>query len=726
MATPANDRARLRFSIFEVDLAAGELRRRGVRINLQEKPFQILALLLERSGEVVTREELQSRLWPDGTFVDFDKGLNTAIKKLRQALGDSAGTPVFIETIPRRGYRFVASAYPDPASVPSPAPHGSQGEFAAASSGRTASRGGNVASGPGRWLPGRAPAQFYLYAALALLIVGATAGEVWRRVSQAGTFSPENLPITPLTRSGKVRQMAISPDGKFAVIATQDGIRQGLLVHDIQTNNEMQLLAPDTVNFPGIEVSPDSRFVYFSRSEKTNPYFGCLYRMPVSGGPVEQLIRDADSTVSFSPDGRQLVYTRGIPDRNLLEVRIADADGSGDHLLKSLNGHQAFEAGATWSPKGDVVVVPVHTVDPQSRFALLAISLRDGRTVQLLSSAGSIGRPLWLPSGRELLVAFEDEDSHRQQLWTVSYPGGRRRRLTNDLSDYSSSIDLTADGSTLATIVTDTASDLWTVPVADPSHPVQLTSGEPSLFQVHELSDGRLLVLGEELWSMNANGTDRVRLGGIPDASRIELCGESIVAVARKDGDSILMRMEKDGTKPRAIVSGDVHSPSCSADGRNIYFSNFAAPQKIHRVPAESGSPADIADVQGNTLSGSLVVSPDGSLLAYPYQQYSPPLLAIAVIPSAGGPVVNDFLVPGPIGRLRWSPDGKAVDYLLTQNGATNIWEQHIGGGSARQITSFSVGQIFDFSWSRDGKNILMSRGHDTRDVALIRDSRHR
>src|SRR5690348_14770043 len=93
----------VRFGIFEVDLPAGELRKRGVRLRLQEQPFQVLAYLLERRGEIVTREELQARLWTADTFVDFDHGLNKAINKLRDALGDSAASPRFIETIARRG-----------------------------------------------------------------------------------------------------------------------------------------------------------------------------------------------------------------------------------------------------------------------------------------------------------------------------------------------------------------------------------------------------------------------------------------------------------------------------------------------------------------------------------------------------------------------------------------------------------------------------------------------
>src|SRR5467141_432666 len=99
----------VRFGAFELDLRAGELRKQGVKIKLQEQPFQILAMLLEQPGQVVTREELRGRLWPADTFVDFDHSLNKAINKLREALGDSAENPRFVETLPRRGYRLLAS-----------------------------------------------------------------------------------------------------------------------------------------------------------------------------------------------------------------------------------------------------------------------------------------------------------------------------------------------------------------------------------------------------------------------------------------------------------------------------------------------------------------------------------------------------------------------------------------------------------------------------------------
>src|SRR5215471_7327225 len=131
MPEPARSPRVIRFGLFEADLAAGELRKNGLQVKLQDRPFEILAILLEHPGEVVSREELRRRLWPADTFVDFDHSLNAAVKRLRDALRDSADNPRFIETLARRGYRFmapVAGALPSNLAVTSVALRGLSGK----------------------------------------------------------------------------------------------------------------------------------------------------------------------------------------------------------------------------------------------------------------------------------------------------------------------------------------------------------------------------------------------------------------------------------------------------------------------------------------------------------------------------------------------------------------------------------------------------------------------
>src|ERR1700730_3869006 len=150
----------LRFGVFELDVRAGELRKNGTKLKLQEQPFQVLCALLDRPGELVTREELRNRLWPVDTFVDFDHSLNAAIKRLRDALGESADAPVFIETMARRGYRFIAplETRPDPMETNLSTDAQGQGIF---------QRAGTVMGG-GHW-KSMAPAGV---AVLALAVVG--------------------------------------------------------------------------------------------------------------------------------------------------------------------------------------------------------------------------------------------------------------------------------------------------------------------------------------------------------------------------------------------------------------------------------------------------------------------------------------------------------------------------------------------------------------------------
>ena len=667
MATQAGASTILRFGTFEVDLNSG-LSKGGIPIHLQDKPFQILALLLEHPGEVVLREELQEKLWPNGTHVDFDKNLNTAVKKLRQALGDSSDTPVFVETLPRRGYRFIApvSAFEDKANGHFPQAFYTHHPTEAVAEAQSPVQGQVAIPSDGSIFWSVAVKRsflifFFLLAALTITISFVR----YKSLRTGHVLDLGAVHFVRLTDNGKIRQIAISPDGQYVAYASQDGLDQSLNLKEVSSGTEVQLLAPDTVNFSGLSFSPDGSSLYFIRSEKTNPVFSYLCRMLATGGPVQQLIRDADSPVSFSPDRKQFVYTRGDPPHNLTEIRTANSDGSGDHLLLSISGDQVDEAGATWSPHNDVIAVPLHFFS-QSRYALDLISLADGHVRELYSSHGAIGRPLWTTSGRDLLVTLEDPASHHGQLWAISYTDGKAHRFTNDLSDYSAAVDITADRTMLASIVSSNVSSLWSAPAGDLSHPSQITSGEPSFFYVRELPDGRLVASGETAWTMNSDGTHRTRFPQAKDSQNLEVCGRSVLTLSNKVGTEILTRVELDGSNPTALTSGgDIFFPACSPDGSFAYFLNYTHPEKVWRQAMAGGSPSPIADVLGDTLFGALTVSPDGRFLAYPYQQYSPPFVALAVIPERGGPPQKLFKVPGFVGALRWSPEGTALQYSI-------------------------------------------------------------
>jgi Tol biopolymer transport system component len=178
------------------------------------------------------------------------------------------------------------------------------------------------------------------------------------------------------------------------------------------------------------------------------------------------------------------------------------------------------------------------------------------------------------------------------------------------------------------------------------------------------------------------------------------------------------MRSDLDGSNV-ATLADAVAESECSPDGKwLVYRANVQSVDKIFRLPVEGGTPTELATAAGG---GDSLISPDGKFIAYTYEEGSPvPGVKVAVIPAEGGSPVHVFQTPSGFSSLRWSPDGRALQYVLTRGGAGNVWEQSLSGGDPHQYTHFTSGLIFDFSWSRDGKQMLLSRGDRTSDVVMI------
>ena len=728
MDSPSNRCQVMNFGLFEADLSSRELRKRGHRIHLQDQPFQLLSLLLERPGEVVTREEVRKKLWSDGTYVDFDEGLDTALKKLRFALGDSAQNPTFIETIPRRGYRFVAPVSRN--GLATYALPGSSAETLADGPPNAIVLGGHHASPEGARVAPRTAALLKYALTVTVVIAALAVFHYYKRSSPASPLNLQTLEITRLTDNGMVSGVAISPDGRFAVYAKRDGEKEGLWIRQVVTRSDVQILPPDTNGFHGLTFSPDGDYIYFVRSDKNDAYFKYLYSIPALGGTVRKLITDVDSPVSFSPDGRQFVYEHCAQPTNDIEIKIAYADGSGDHVLAVVHNGSGFmfQPGPNWSPDGKTIAVPVLLLEKPQRWVLYSVSTTTGGLRELYSSSDAIGRPVWISGGRDLLMPHSDPELHRTQLWTVSLALGETHPFTNDLTDYGLDLDLTRDGRSAAAIATKTVSHVWSAPVTNLSAAVQVTTGDFPLLEVTETSDGKLLATGRDgaLWMMNADGSQLAHFSNVRNASAVTPCGHFILFASEELGTVSLIRVDRSGMQPATIATANLCCPVCSRDGNSALYVSIAQPQKIWQVPITGGAPAEVAEVLGSQLVGRLTISPDGKLLAYPYTQYGhvpSEGRSVAVVPIDGGPPVKNFKISQDADTLqwRWSPDGKSLHYVQTADGAANIWEQPLAGGQPKQLTKFTSGEIFDFNWTSDGKQLLLTCGERTSDVVLLK-----
>jgi len=719
-----DEHKRVKFGVFEADLEERALYKRGTQIRVQEKPFAILRLLLEHPGQIVTREELKRSLWADGTFVDFEKGLNTAVKKLRLALGDSTENPVFIETIPRRGYRFIA-----------PVVHSywDNGDFAGAEPRANSTSSPNTNDSADRSVRGflsRSRKNRLLTLSFIVLGIAAILVLIFLR-PKTPKLDQRSVELTKLTESGTAEVVAISRDGRY-VTYTQGGAQgQSVRLRQVATNSDLEIVQPDQGRLLGLTFSADGEFIYLVRADKKDGEFRYLFRVPLLGGAVQRLLTNVDSPVSFSPDGSQFAYERCVPSRNEIELRLASADGTGQRVLAVLaNGSfLQFGPGLSWSPDGKTVAVSYSLMKGHPHWVIAVASVETGNVGKLFESADNIGKPVWRPDGSGVIVPRGDSNAHRTQLWEVSFPTGLPKQITKDLTDYGSTLDATPDLATVVAITMSAHTNIWIVSAINPGMGDQMSSGEPALFSPIELPSGKILTSAQNrLWLMNPNGSGRILFSSeVKAAAAPSLCGSSVVFLSTDSGTTTLMRADLDGGHLAKLQEGNLASPVCSPDGRYIYYVNFNQPQNVWRIASTGGVPVRIAQILGGSISGRLSISPNGKLLAYPHTvSTSEPNLGwrMAITPADGGATFRVFDIPSNIGGPRWSQDGRCLLYLLMQNGVSNVWEQPIAGGKPNQITHFASGFIFDLSPSLDGSRLLLTRGDVSSDVVALRGLR--
>lgn len=396
MGTSYEAKSSIRFGVYELDLRAGELRKGGMRIRCQEQPLQVLAVLAERPGEVVTREELRRRVWPQDTFVDFDRALNTAIKKIRAALNDDADIPRYIETVHRRGYRFLAQVeeqptvtLPQPAEAP-PAP-------------------------PVRWARRGA----ILLASAAVIVVAILV--VWRLASSHGdastSISPEFQRLTfDLPELGEAR---FTPNGDTVVYSA------GWYPHKASIY-EQRLGAPGPqetgIGSRLLAVSPQAELaVLGTPSASLVPMTdvqmsGTLARVPLNGGAPRELLSDVEGA-EWSPRG-ELAVVRRVGDKSRLEFPVG----------KVLYETSGWIATPRFSPNGNLIAFADHPSIPDDRGSIAVVDL-NGNKKPLSGFWESLRGLAWTPRGDEVWFAATRSGVARA-LYAVTVNAQERRVLT--------------------------------------------------------------------------------------------------------------------------------------------------------------------------------------------------------------------------------------------------------------------------------------------------------
>ncbi len=577
-----------------------------------------------------------------------------------------------------------------------------------------------------------------IYAVIGAVVVVAlvVGGYFWSKRSHG--FNLQNMKITQVTTSGDAGAAALSPDGRYIVYALHDGSQESLWVQQLATGSNVQVVPPDQARFVAVSFTPDGNYIMFVRSDKSTVNFRYLYQMPVLGGAPRQVVRDVDSAPAFSPDGRQIAYIRGIlspPGNNLM---IAAADGSGEHLLADRKGFSPGSANVTWSADGQTLaMVSPETRSNTTQWVLEVISAKTGEVRDLHAFPVQTQAAAWLPDSSGLLVITSDPQSGRGQISFVSYPQGEVSRFTNDLANYNlCCLEVTRDGNSLVTLQNTNLSDIW-VAKPDGSDPKQITSGEPLGIGLDWLGARIMVANGQRQWFvMESDGSGRTPLRGdsLPYVAspldytaqgdprfQVSACADAkhIIYSTQHNGMLEIWTSQADGSNALKVTQGSVLGGSlCTADSKFVvYFTDSA----VWRVPINGGAP------QKTALPFSEIgFSPDGKLAWYTVQATEGAVLKqrLGVAPADGGAPVYTFDAPFGMQSPRFTPDSKAIAYMLTRNRATNIWEQRLAGGDPVQLTHFTSGTMFAFAWSQDGKQLALARGQRKTDVIMMSNFR--
>jgi len=656
----------LRFATFEVNPREGELRKNGLRIKLQDQPFQVLVMLLERPGEMVTREELQRRLWPADTFVDFDHSLNSAVKKLREALGDQAENPRFIETLHRRGYRFVA---------PVEGQLDASGSQADATSGRSSRESVNesVRRTVPRWVK--------IAGAVAALL--AVAGIVAWLISTPS--APRVLNYTQLTKDGADKINVVSIGSIRPPIVT-DGSRlyfselqrgdSGVIGQVSVTGGETAIIPAPFSNLGVLGISPSGSdlLVYtWLANELTVP----LWVIPVLGGTPRR-IGDVTQDATWSANG-QIVFTH---DHDLY---VAESDGTGARKLVGVPGLPVWPR---WSPDGKVLRFTEH--DPK----------KDSSSLWEVSSDGTQLRPVlpnwsnhaveccgnWTPGGEYFV--FQSTRNGRSDLWTIRDKQSWWRKADRE--------------------------------------PMQLTAGPMSLSLPLPSKDGKkLFAMGAKLrvelvrydaksrqYVPYMDGISAIGVTHSPD-------GNSVAYVAYPEGTLWRSKVDASERLQLTFAPMEVLAPRWSPEGKRIVFMGRQPGQgwKLYLVAAEGGSsPQEL--LPGSDGQAAPDWSPDGNSLVFggfpeeisgDADSTSIYLLDLKTHQTSMLPGSEKLYCP------RWSPDGRYISATTADGQKLMLFDAK--GRKWLEPENLPEGCP---TWSHDGK-YLYFQSFDVKEPAFFR-----
>jgi Tol biopolymer transport system component/DNA-binding winged helix-turn-helix (wHTH) protein len=597
-ATQNGNQGTIRFGVFDADLRTHELRKQGTRVRLPRQSFQILHMLLERPGELVTREELQKLLWPGDTFVDFDHGLNNAVKRIRTALGDSAETPRYIETLPRMGYRFMG---PIETNGNGTLPSGTSAVVAVTPAALPAAASAS-ADAPTKW-------RTTALAMLVLLVVATGFGYFSRR--SARHEQPE-LTLIPLTSyPGAEIAPTFSPDGNQIAFAWNGGEHRAgfdVYVKVIGTETPAQL-----THQPGPFVvpswSPDGRFIAVERLNSERGSSSGIFLIPAVGG-VERKLMDLAYVkymyalaLTWTPDSKWIAFSKATESEFHSSLVLLNVDTLEQRTVAGPSARCEALGLAAFSSDGKSMAFAC-----MYSFGLSAIFVQPfpvGTARPLQELKGDLQGLIWTNDGRSLIYSLD------RNLWRVPVKGGKTERLW--FGQGASMPTLARRENRLAYVHEVHSVDIWRIALTGRGEePTRLFPSNLVQQNPQYSPDGKKIAFEstrsgtQEIWACEADGSQPLQLtslgGALTGTPRWSPDGQRIVFDSRASGRPELYVVGASGGTPRMLATTSTGGsvPYWSHDGKWIYFTaKLNREDQVFKVPEGGGTPIQLTHKGG-------------------------------------------------------------------------------------------------------------------------------
>ncbi len=673
--------------------------------------FELLLVLVRNHGRIVDKDFLLKAVWPD-SFVE-EGNISFNIRQLRKTFDDDAQAPSYIETIPRRGYRFVAKVE----EVPAEAVSENGGDPAAVQAAEISTQRFKRLTLP--------------IAAGFVLLTGAIVIGTWFVRSKDSNVAP--ILSTPfasekLSTNGKAFAAAISPDGMTVVYTDRNAGRESVWIRQLESANNVEIIPPSDATYHEFVFSPDAAFLYFTRRAKRSELQSDIYRVSIFGGIPTKIAGETQGWVSLSRDGEKISFIRcHYRDDEYCSLWIADDDGKNERKLVS-RPRPIRIADNEISPDGKTIVFAVgQSRNAANEFALYEVDIESGVERELSTERFfNIKHLVWLSNQSGLLMTAARIPNKHFRIWHVSAASGEAQPLTRDSETYSVlSLDKEASKIVTTQIKEDFRLSLYRM--ENPAVSRILTEGTRLTFA----PDGKILFSSmmsdnNEIWRMSADGGERRQLTNDAADDTLPIVSpdnNSVFFVSNRTGEAHIWRMDMDGSNQTQITHKEGGFPFfASPDGNWLYY-NHGLHRTLWRVSLKSGEEQLIWDRAKDLFA----FAPDGSRFAFPEKQGDENVLVIASLMDRQ--TVRTIRFPDPKARmldLKWLPDGSSLAYILSNNDYEQnaLWLQPLDAEKPRKIIDLGDDEVSHFAVAPDGKSFAVAQGGWKHDAVLLKGLR--